>query len=155
MKPFAIVFGVVISFLSCNTVSDNSTTKLLSDGFGDTTIISGNTILFLRPDSNKFHTHIKENGEVGIYEADSDFGFGTSATLDSLGRLVKYNNLKSDVTEKRYVLIKDCTGGPLTIDRDSIFYGVILSAPAKEMKLSTMIHSSDYLAEINDYFGIK
>ena len=119
----------------------------------DTTFIGGNFVLFLRPDSLRFNNYIKEGDE--IYEADSDFGFGISATIDSISKNNIYKNIGTTVTENRYIVIKDCQSCPLTFDRDTIDYGLIMISKDKKMRLSTFIHSWDYLQEIDEYFNIK
>ncbi|MFY1048192.1 hypothetical protein [Chryseobacterium sp. GP-SGM7] len=108
--------------------------------------IKGDFVVFLRPDSLKFNSMINEEG---IYEADSDFGFGITSTTDSLSKNKKYKDIKVDVTEKRYVLIE--TSGKL-IDRDTIDYGIIFSSAKKNYKISTFIHSYPYIQDIDDYF---
>jgi hypothetical protein len=120
----------------------------------DTTIISGNYVLFLRPDSLRFESYTKDSGS-GIYEVDSDFGFGISVTIDSISESKRYKNIKTIVSEKRYIIIKDCKNSPLTIDRDTINYGLIMTAKGKEIKISTFVHSGDYLYDVDEYFNIK
>ena len=120
----------------------------------DTTIISGNFVLFLRPDSLRFESYT-QNPYSGIYEADSDFGFSISATIDSISERKKYKNIKTTVSEKRYIIIKDCKNSPLTIDRDTIDYGLIMTSKGKEIKINTFLHSGDYLYDVDEYFNIK
>jgi hypothetical protein len=107
----------------------------------DTTFMSGNFILFLRPDSLRSLAL----GEID----DSDFGFGIASTMDSLE---KRRDIKAEISTKRYVLIRDCKGGPLLIDRDTLDYGIIISGTGRAVERDYMVHSGDYMQEINDYF---
>ena len=62
---------------------------------------------------------------------------------------------RSDQTRStnRYIKIKDCLGGPLVIDRDTVNYGFIMSAKGKSFeRLYDNIRSGDYLEEIDSYF---
>lgn len=121
----------------------------------DTTTVSGNFILFLRPDSLRFQSYTLDD-HSGIYETDSDFGFGITSTQDSLPKYKKYKNIQAVVSTNRYIIIKDCKSCPLTIDRDTIDYGIILSGKGREIKSTyEFVHSGDYLQEINEYFKIK
>jgi len=119
----------------------------------DTTEISGNVVLFLRPDDERFASY-EENGATEIYEVDSDFGFGIAGTMDSLARIKKYKNLNADVTTKRFVTINDCNSCPMTIDRDSINYGYILSSAGRDIITSNEVHSNNYLMEVDKYFEL-
>ena len=136
---------------SSSTHSDS--TIITQTHLQDTTIIDGNFVLFLRPDSTRFDRYTKEGAE--IYEADSDFGFGIAATMDSISNNIKYKNIRSAISVGRFIVIKDCKSCPLTIDRDTINYGLILTAQNNEIKINTFIHSGDYLYDIDEYFNIK
>jgi hypothetical protein len=120
----------------------------------DTTIISGNFVLFLRPDSLRFESYIKDP-DSGIYEVDSDFGFGISTTIDSISESKKYKNINTTISDKRYIIIKDCKNSPLTIDRDTIDYGLIMTSIGKEIRINTILHSGDYLDDVDEYFNIR
>jgi hypothetical protein len=119
----------------------------------DTTVIRGDFVLFLRPDSIRFENYSKE--DENIYDADSDFGFGISATTDSISRNKKYNNIHTTISDKRYVVIMDCKNCPKTIDRDTINYGLILASKGKEIKIQTNLHSGDYLQDVDEYFNMS
>jgi hypothetical protein len=115
--------------------------------------LEGSFILFLRPNDARYEELNANDSTEGGGDGDSDFGVGISNTLDSLKANPKYKEIKGEVSEKRYVLIKDCLGGPLLIDRNADSYGFILSAPGK--KIDTVyneVHSGDYLQEIEAYF---
>ncbi|MEK6616225.1 MAG: hypothetical protein AABZ32_08965 [Bacteroidota bacterium] len=43
----------------------------------------------------------------------------------------------------------------MTIDRDTIDYGLILSSKGKEIKINTFLHSGDYLYDVDEYFNVK
>ena len=118
----------------------------------DTTIIKGDFVLFLRPDSIRFENYAKE--DENIYDADSDFGVGISATMDSIARNKKYNDIHTSVSVKRYVVITDCKNCPQTIDRDTINYGLLLTSKGNKIKIQTNLHSGDYLQEVDEYFDL-
>ena len=127
----------------------NSVTRLK-----DSTFIRGNFVLFLVPDSLRFEHYSKEQNS-GIYDADSDFGFGISATIDSFSQNKKYQNIEIAISDKRYILIEDGKNGPLTFDRDTINHGIIMTSKGKDFKINTFLHSGDYLDDVDEYFVIK
>ena len=126
---------------------DNKPTHL-----ADTTFLHGANILFLMPDSARFEQLASE--DEGVYEADGDFGSGVSATMDSMSHNKRYQNIHRGISHKRFVVILDADGGPKTVDRDTLNYGLLLTAKHKPMQLTNMIHSGTYLEEINDYFKL-
>jgi len=118
----------------------------------DTTILSGSFILFLRPDSARFESYDEDSG---IYDADADFGVAITNSMDGISKNKKYHNLKALISTNRFIIIKDCKTCPLTIDRDTIDYGVILSAKNKPVRTTYgQVHSGDYLQDVNEYFSI-
>lgn len=119
----------------------------------DTEIISGNVILFLRPDDERFAS-FEQNRYEGIYEVDSDFGVGITNTFDSLAKNKKYEHIKADVTAKRFVSINDCNTCPLTIDRDTVSYGYIMSSIGRGIITSSEVHSGNYLMDVDEYFEL-
>lgn len=127
------------------TIFSNSVKTDLSD-------IEGNQILFIRPSEEKFES-LKD--EEGIYEVDSDFGFGIQQTMDSLGLQSKYKDLKFEVVTERFIEIKYCKNCPIKIDTDTLLYTTILTSPGKEIKVIRMIHSMGYLSAIDDFFDIQ
>lgn len=142
------------SFSLTKAVSEQKdNTQPLQHHLQDTITISGDYVLFLRPDSIRFENLADE--EENIYDADSDFGFGISATTDSISKNKKYNNIHTSVSEKRFILIKDCKDCPQTIDRDTINYGVLLTSKGKEVRLQTNLHSGNYLQDVDDYFSVN
>jgi hypothetical protein len=120
----------------------------------DTTFIKGSYVLFLRPDDLTFKSY-EADENPGIYEIDSDFGFAMAATMDTLANNRRYKNIKTDISTARYIVIQDCKNGPFVFDRDSINYGLILTSKAKAIQLHTLVHSGDYLEEVDDYFNLK
>lgn len=118
----------------------------------DTLRIEGKYVIFLRPSDEKFKSL---EDQPGIYESDSDFGFGISLTIDSLETIPIYSKIRNTITVDRYIEILDCADCPKIIDRDSILYGLILTAPNQRTKIITSIHSMPYLDEIDEYFGLK
>lgn len=119
----------------------------------DTLTISGNFVLFLRPDSIRFEEYVKDP-ESHIYEVDSDFGVAISATMDGMSKHKKYKHIQTDVTEKRFIRITDCQDSPRIIDRDTIDYGLIMTSKAKAVKSITFLHSGDYLNDVEGYFKL-
>ncbi|MGB3452436.1 MAG: hypothetical protein WBA59_01260 [Moheibacter sp.] len=117
----------------------------------DTLRVEGKYVIFLRPSDEKYKSL---EDQPGIYESDSDFGFGISLTIDSLETISIYSNIKNTVTVDRYIEILDCADCPKIIDRDTLFYGLILTATNQKTKTITNIHSMPYLDEIDEYFGL-
>lgn len=118
----------------------------------DTTYIEGSFILFLRPNDSRY-AELDSTSEEGLGDADSDFGVGINSTLDSLKKNHDYKEIKGLVSQNRYIYIKDCLGGPLVIDRDTVNYGFIMSAKGKGIaKVYNSVRSGDYLEEIDSYF---
>jgi hypothetical protein len=94
--------------------------------------------------------------EVLFYDADSDFGVGVSNTLDSISKNKRYKNIKARTTGKRYINIKDCDQCPIIIDRDTVNYGVILSANGRKIETRyNEVHSGDYLQSVEEYFYLE
>ena len=116
--------------------------------------VEGSCVIFLHPDSLRFATYEK-NEEEGIYEVDSDFGFGISATMDTIAKNKKYENIKSFSTDKRYILIYNSKNAPVKLDRDTLDYGVIFTMKDKDMEIIKSVHSGDYLGEVDNYFKSK
>lgn len=124
--------------------------KIFSDSAKtDLSVVEGNQILFIRPSEEKFELLKDENG---IYEVDSDFGFGIQRTIDSLDLQGKYKHLKYEVVTDRFIEIKDCKNGPIKIDTDTLLYTTILTSPEKEIKVIRMVNSMGYLSAIDDFF---
>lgn len=114
----------------------------------DSIRIRGNSILILIPDSLRFNSYV-EDGYEGIYEVDSDFGFGVSGALDSFN----LKNVNEQVTDKRFIQIEDCNGCPLVIDRDTIDYGIILTGIDRDLKIEQYIFGQGYYLNLfNEYF---
>ena len=122
----------------------------------DTLAVSGNFILFLRPDNARYDSETAGDEENGESEGDADFGAGIAGTEDSVAGNPKYKDIRVLVSTKRYILIKDCKDGPVMIDRDTVDYGYILSGIGKPVAwVYNEVHSGHYLGEINDYFSIR
>ena len=86
------------------------------------------------------------------YDLDSDFGFAIQRTIDSLKINPKFNDIKNEVYTERYIEIEDCRSCPKSIDRDSIYYGLILTATNKKIKIITNVQSISYIPIIEEYF---
>ncbi len=120
----------------------------------DTTFINRNFVLFLGPDSARFESYAKT--DATIYSVDEDFGVGISATMDSITKLKRYKAIQTGSSTKRYIVITGCKNCPITIDRDTIDYGLILTTKGKEIRImQNNIHSGDYLDEVDTYFNYK
>jgi hypothetical protein len=127
---------------------------ILKTHLRDTTYASGSFILFLRPDDDRY-AELDKDPDGGAADGDSDFGVGISNTTDSMSKNERYKDVKTLNSTKRYIFIKDCKGGPLLIDRDSVSYGVILSAKGKEISTTyNSVHSGDYLGDVDTYFSL-
>lgn len=118
----------------------------------DTLKAEGSFILFLTPTEQRYNEMV--NDSTGSGDADSDFGDGIRNTLDSLKANSHYKDIQGLVSQQRYILIKDCKGGPIVLDRDTISYGVVLSAPGKAIDTTQLgeVHSGDYCGQIRQYF---
>ncbi|HSZ32398.1 MAG TPA: hypothetical protein VK772_03760 [Puia sp.] len=131
---------------------ENDSAVILKTHLKDTTYSAGNFILFLQPDDNRY-AELEKMNEDEVGDVDGDFGAGISGTEDSLKKNVRYKDIKILVSTKRYVCINDCKDGPLIIDRDTVNYGYILSAPGRPIaKTYNSVHSGDYLGELEEYF---
>jgi hypothetical protein len=141
------------SSLAQDIKRSTDSTVTLKTHLHDTTVLSGSFILFLRPDDARFESY---DPDSGIGDADSDFGVGISNTTDSLSKNKKYKGIKATVSTNRFITIMDCKTCPLTIDRDTINYGIILSSKSKQIVTTYgQVHSGDYLQEVSGYFGLK
>jgi hypothetical protein len=141
------------SSLTKNAVRNAEPVAPLKTHLHDTTVLNDSFLLFLRPDDARFESF---DPDSGIGDADSDFGVAISNTTDSISKNSKYKDIKVIVSTNRFITIKDCIACPLTIDRDSINYGIILSSKNREIKTTYgEVHSGDYLQDVNEYFGIK
>jgi hypothetical protein len=121
----------------------------------DTTHAAGSFILFLRPDDARY-AELEKEGDEGLGESDADFGAGISGTEDSMKKNDRYKGIRVFSTSSRYICIADCKDGPLTIDRDSVNYGIILSGKGRPVaKTYNSVHSGDYLGELDDYFSLR
>lgn len=118
----------------------------------ESSIFEGNQILFIRPNEEKFELLKNDNG---VYEVDSDFGFGIQQTIDSLRLQSKYKSLKFEVITDRFIEIKDCKNCPIKIDTDTMLYKTLLTAPGKENQIIDIIHSTGYLSTIDEFYEIK
>lgn len=117
----------------------------------DTTYVEGSFILFLHPNDARYDELESISEDVG--DGDSDFGVGISNTMDSLKHNPQYSNIKGLTSGNRYIAIKDCLGGPIVIDRDSVNYGYIMSAKGRHIdSVLNSVHSGHYCQEIASYF---
>lgn len=148
---------ILFSFFSLFTLTNcknEKTSKIKQDNAilkkSNYAKINGNSVIFLRLNEKKFDSLKNEDG---IYEVDSDFGFAIQNTIDSLKKSnSKFKNIKIKITTERYFEIEDCENCPLIIDRDSIYYGIILTAPKKEIRIISGVQTLNYLQIIEEYY---
>jgi len=118
----------------------------------DTFRVSGKEFLFLCPDKARYDT-LAANDDNEMGTISEDFEVGIRNTLDSIKANKRYKKIQVWVSVQRYILIKDCKDGPLLIDRDTVTYGYIMSAPGKPIaSVYNSVHSGNYLTELDDYF---
>jgi hypothetical protein len=130
-------------------------TKLIGTHLADTAMFTGSWVIFLRPDSARFDFYSKKL-EAGIYETDADFGDAISMAIDSIVGNKDFKGIKGMVSTKRYITLLDCKGGPLTIDRDTVNYGIILTGTDRVIKAEQNVYGgAHYVKVIRKYFGIK
>jgi hypothetical protein len=121
----------------------------------DTTFIDGNHVTFLRPDDARYDSYL-HNPKSGIKTADAHFGDATTMAIDTILGNKKFKGIKAIVSSHRYIVITDCKTCPITIDRDTINYGIILSAKGKEIKFEQDIYPGQhYIGMVRDYFSVK
>lgn len=130
-------------------------TRLIGTHLKDTAVVLGDWVIFLRPDSMRFESYSK-NLKQGIYDADADFGDAVSMSIDTILGNKDFKGLKAMISNKRYIKVMDCKRGPVTIDRDTVNFGVILTGTGKELKAEQNVYPGPhYLRLIRKYFGLK
>ena len=130
-------------------------TKLIGTHLNDTAMFTGSWVIFLRPDSVRFDFYAN-NVQQGIYDVDADFGVAISMAIDSIVGNKGFKGIKGMVSTKRYITLLDCKGGPLTIDRDTVNYGIILTGTDRVIKAEQNVYGgAHYVKVIRKYFGIK
>lgn len=135
------------------TLADS--TKLVGPHLQDTAMFKGSWIIFLRPDSARLDFYSKKL-ESGIYKTDAEFGDAIAMTGDSVVGNASFKGIKGMVSTKRYITIVDCKECPVTIDRDTVNYGVILTATGKPLKAEQNVYDGPhYIKALKKYFGIK
>jgi hypothetical protein len=136
-------------------VTKTDSTKLLVTHLTDTAFVNGNEVVFLRPDSIRYDSYTTRL-HTGISEADSDFGFAISMAIDTIIGNKDFKGIKAMISTKRYIQITDCKGGPFTIDRDSVNYGIILTSRGKKIEAEQNVYPGQhYLQVIRKYYGLK
>ena len=121
----------------------------------DTTFIEGNHVTFLRPDDARYESYTRIP-KSGIETADAHFGDATNMAIDTIIKNKNFKHIQAIVSSRRYIVIKDCKNCPITIDRDTINYGVILSAKGKEIKFEQDIFPGEhYIGLVREYFNLK
>jgi hypothetical protein len=130
-------------------------TKLIGPHLSDTAMFKGSWIIFLRPDSARLDFYSKKL-ESGIYQMDAEFGDAIAMTGDSIVSNKDFKGIKGMVSTKRYITVVDCKECPVTIDRDTVNYGVILTASGKSLKAEQNVYDGPhYIKAVKKYFGIK
>jgi hypothetical protein len=136
------------------TKSKEEKPLVLKTHLKDTSRLSGNFILFLLPDKERY-AELSSDPDGEVNESDADFAAGIVSTKDSLRKNDKYRSIRFAATPSRIIIIEDCLGGPLVVDRDTVSYGYILSGKGKKIATEyNSVHSGNYLGEIDDYFGL-
>jgi hypothetical protein len=134
---------------------EHDSAVVLTTHLRDTTYAAGNFILFLRPDDDRY-AELEKGDSDEIGDVSTDFGVGMSGTRDGVKKNNRYRGIKVLTTASRYICIKDCRGGPLIIDRDSVSFGFILSAKGRPIATTyDKVHSGNYLGELDDYFSLR
>jgi hypothetical protein len=130
-------------------------TKLVGPHLSDTAMFAGSWVIFLRPDSARFDFYDKKMAH-GLNEADADFGAAISMAIDSIVGNQNFKGIKGMVSTKRYITLLDCKGGPLTIDRDTVNYGIILTGTDRVMRAEQNVYGGEhYIKVVRKYFGLK
>jgi hypothetical protein len=131
----------------------SDSTKLIGPHLSDTAIFKGSWIIFLRPDSARLDFYSKKLQE-GIYKTDAEFGDAIAMTGDSVVSNTDFKGIKGMVSTKRYITIVDCKECPVTIDRDTVNYGVILTATGKPLKAEQNVYDGPhYIKAMRKYFS--
>ena len=181
MKRFFFPFLIVGLVFSCNSADDKSvnysavavvdsaikkidtsnivvladSTKLVGPHLSDTVMFTGSWVIFLRPDSARFDFYANKV-QQGIYDVDADFGFAISMAIDSIVGNKDFKGIKGMVSTKRYITMLDCKNGPVTIDRDTVNYGIILTGTDRLIKAEQNVYGGPhYIKVIRKYFGLK
>ncbi|UKN03797.1 hypothetical protein K6119_09870 [Paracrocinitomix mangrovi] len=132
--------------------TENQVEELELAKLKDSTFINGKHVVIFIPDTVRFNSYL-EKGEEWIYEVDSDFGFGISDALDSLEQEKFFKDVKTTSTENRYVIINGNYNQDVIIDRDTINYGLLLTAPNHEYQIDDNIYGMSYYYDlIKAYF---
>jgi hypothetical protein len=138
---------------SLNTIKVKA--AFIATHLSDTVFIKGNQIIFLRPDSARFASYEKTLN-AGISEADADFGIAVSMAIDTIVNNRKFKNVSVVVSTKRFIQLIDCQGGPITIDRDTVNFGIIMTSKGKKLKAEQNIYPGEhYINVIRNYYKIK
>ncbi|HET6990333.1 MAG TPA: hypothetical protein VFJ43_03370 [Bacteroidia bacterium] len=178
VKSLITLFLISMLALACNNSSENSgndsipktdsskvktdsvpaktdSTHFIGSHLRDTAFVSGNEIIFLRPDSLRFLSYEKKL-KSGIDEADADFGDAVSMTIDTILGNKNFKSVKAMVSTKRYIQLMDCKGEPITIDRDTVNFGVILTGMGKKIEAEQNVYPGQhYIKVLRNYFNLK
>jgi hypothetical protein len=134
-------------------VADTSTIR--NKPLSDTTFIDGNHVTFLCPDDNRY-AFLSHDPHAGFREKDSVFGDATTMAIDAIIHNKNFKGIRAIISYRRYIVIKDGKNCPITIDRDTINYGVILSGKNKELKFEKNVFPGEhYIQLVKDYFNLK
>ena len=130
-------------------------TKLVLTHLSDTAVVKGDWVIFLRPDSTRFESY-SEKLKSGIYAADSDFGDASSMTIDTILTNKNFKGIKAMISTHRFIRVVDCKECPVTIDRDTVNFGVILTGTGRAMKAEQNVYPGQhYIKAVRKYFGVK
>lgn len=120
----------------------------------DSIRVSGDVLVFLRPDSNRYAV-LEADPEDGVAEVDSDFGFAIAETQSQQQKDERFSGIGITVTDKRYIILEGCGACPMVIDRDTVDYGHLLSGNGRRPQMVFQrIHGGDYTPELETYFSM-
>ncbi|CAN5874720.1 hypothetical protein BH11BAC7_BH11BAC7_11710 [soil metagenome] len=138
-----------------DVVNPADSTKLVLTHLSDTAVVLGDWIIFLRPDSTRFASY-SEKLQSGIYDADADFGYACSMTIDTIIGNKSFKGIKAMISTRRFIKVMDCKECPFTIDRDTVNYGIILTGTGRPMKAEQNVYpGAHYIKAVRKYFGVK
>ncbi len=130
-------------------------TKLVLTHLSDTTVVKGDWVIFLRPDSARFDSY-SEKLKSGIYAADADFGDASSMTIDTIIGNKNFKGIKAMISTHRFIKVVDCKECPVTIDRDTVNFGVILTGTGRPLKAEQNVYPGQhYIKAVRKYFEVK
>lgn len=134
-----------------STTADS--TKLVLTHLSDTAVVLGDWVIFLKPDSARYASYSQKLQE-GIYAADADFADASTMTIDTIITNKNFKGIKAMISTRRFIKVMDCKECPVTIDRDTVNFGVILTGTGRPMKAEQNVYpGAHYIKAVRKYFG--